>query len=160
MRIVVLGLGPSSGMYKHREGDYVIGVNDAMRLHDCDCIVVLDKPERFTAERLEWIMKAKVLFVYELVYHLYKNHCSIAYFGTLSNNTPFVALLMAINMFQKDEGYNEIQIYGADFYGHPNLGHPAAIAKARKDFERLKGIAPISAAGGLTAEIFGKIPYL
>ena len=132
MRANILALGKSIHEYKYI-GGIEIGVNDVNRFIDTEYLLVLDHPESFTEEREKYITSSSGTLITNIyawdsivnrkIHRINLNNYPVTPSGlcdlsTLndknmipySNNTPFVACIMAYHF-----GAKEIVIYGADF---------------------------------------------
>jgi hypothetical protein len=145
---VVLGLGPSLGLYIPK-GEFTIGVNDIWTYYSTDVVVCLDKRGAFTADRLRTIDTCKPKAFYSQMacwdrrtdfkqisflnyypeakcdlssWHLQKSYCS-----------PFVAVQIAFKFY----GATRIELYGVDLIGHSNL-KPDMCQSIKRHFINLK----------------------
>lgn len=162
MKCAILGCGNTAKFFKG--GCDSFGVNDAWKFFKTDCLVVVDPKRNFRKEeRLDFIEQCnpkKFYYFYRwLEWSKIPNgemYHATAWNGNYkegkiyySNNTPFVAVSLAITL-----GYDEIYIYGVDFYKHKNFNpqgsHSAKryFAKAMKDFKELKHISGIEMYAG------------
>lgn len=129
MIINVLGLGSSLELF---QGGLSIGVNDIWSKVKTDYVLCLDKPERFTLERLRVINECKPLRFYsqlddyssrddferiELQPDFPKYICQIN-LKQLPKSlcSPFVACCIAYKL-----GAKQIHVYGVDLLNHPHL---------------------------------------
>lgn len=157
MKAAVLGLGES---LKEFSGgfDFTVGVNDIFRYHKTDYLVVVDRQERFTQERLHVISMStpEIFFSHHEVWKnsLAKKFCKLI-FGQRSNldslgevfpyeipeqfacphsiSSPYVAACIAYKL-----GAAEIKLFGCDYLQHPNLKDKAKLERVKKDFAELK----------------------
>ena len=142
----VLGLGESLSEYTWTDNKK-IGVNDIYN-HVCvDYLVLIDKPERFTNERLNVILESTPDKFYTHLTEwrtLISNYQEIKLAGPrgsieniegndvcYSNNSTYVAVVLAYKM-----GATEINIFGADFNTHPNF-KSSMLEIAIDDFKQL-----------------------
>ena len=145
--INILGLGESLKTYIPN-GEITIGVNDIIRFHPVDFLVLADPPKVFKGERLRNICKG----IYRVYSHysewsLYfrnfeKISCApgratLSALGTnlipKSNNSTFIATCLAYRL-----GATEIILYGVDFLGHKTLSQPATLKVAVENFRDLR----------------------
>jgi len=127
----VLGLGESLKNFSPN-GSTTIGVNDIYKYFPADFVVCVDKPERFTPERLKTITSSnhKKFFSHLPEWHpLLSNFQLIKLFNGRGNFTnidsdliaygissPIVACVIAYKM-----GAKKIDLYGVDFNTHPQF---------------------------------------
>lgn len=130
--ITVLGLGPSLALYKP-DGSITVGVNDIWAKVKTDYIVCVDKPERFTPERLNVIQQSRPI---KFITHLddYKDRPDyetielLPYFPShvcqldliqypKSLCSPFIACAVAFKYLHA----TEINVYGVDLTNHNHL---------------------------------------
>ena len=146
MKIDVLGLGESLREYKPSKNK-TIGVNDIFKHHKVDYLVCVDKPNRFTKDRLKTIIDSDVEKFYTHLneWSKLKTRTQIIKLngirGSLkgieedavcySNNSTFVAVVIAYKI-----GATQINIFGADFNTHPNFKNEL-LETALNDFEKL-----------------------
>jgi len=146
MKIDVLGLGESLKEFKPSDNK-TIGVNDIFKHHSVDYLVCVDKPGRFTKERLNTILNSDVKKFYTHLNEWSRLKIKVQIIklngvrGSLngieedvfcySNNSTFVAVVLAYKMKAK-----QINIYGADFNTHPNF-KDSLLDTALKDFKQL-----------------------
>lgn len=146
MKIDVLGLGESLKEYKPSKNK-TIGVNDIFKYHKTNYLVCVDKPSRFSKDRLKTILESEVdkFYTHLNEWSTLKIRTQIIKLngarGSLkgieedsvcySNNSTFVAVVIAYKM-----GAKQINIYGADFNSHPNF-KDRLLDVALDDFKRL-----------------------
>lgn len=146
MKIDVLGLGESLKEYKPSKNK-TIGVNDIFKHYKTNYLVCVDKPSRFSKDRLKTIIESDVdkFYTHLNEWSRLKVKTQIIKLngarGSLkgiekdevcySNNSTFVAVVIAYKM-----GAKQINIYGADFNTHPNFKNEL-LETALDDFERL-----------------------
>jgi hypothetical protein len=146
MKFDVLGLGESLKEFKPSKNK-TIGVNDIFKHHSTDYLVCVDKPSRFTKDRLNTILKSDVKKFYTHLneWSRLKVRTQIIKLNGLrgslkgiegdevcySNNSTFVAVVLAYKM-----GATQINIYGADFNTHPNFKN-TLLETALEDFQKL-----------------------
>ena len=146
MNIDVLGLGESLKEFKPSE-NITIGVNDISKYYPVDFLVCVDKPDRFSKDRLKTILDSNVKKFYTHLneWSRLKIKTQIIKLngirGSLkgiegdsvcySNNSTFVAVVIAYKI-----GATQINIYGADFNTHPNF-KDTLLETALDDFEKL-----------------------
>ena len=146
MKIDVLGLGESLKEFKPSE-NITIGVNDINKYYPVDYLVCVDKPDKFTKDRLKTILDSNVKKFYTHIneWSRLKTKTQIIQLngirGSLkgiesnefcySNNSTFVVVVLAYKM-----GATQINIYGADFNTHPNFKNNL-LKTALEDFKRL-----------------------
>ncbi len=146
MKIDVLGLGESLKEFKP-SNNITIGVNDIYKHHKTDFIVCVDKPSRFSEERLNTIVNSdcKLFYTHLNEWSRLKIQTKIINLngirGSLkgiendlfcySNNSTFVAVVLAYKL-----GATEINIFGADFNNHKNI-KDNLLTTALKDFKNL-----------------------
>lgn len=150
--IDVLGLGETILDYK--PGNETVGVNDIFKFHKIDHLLVMDKPNRFSKERLSTILlstpkkfysnvKDETGYVWE---KLVKNFVPIetergrGFVNTLdskefsiSNNSTFTACVLAYKL-----GAKKIVMYGVDFINHPHLSAENSFSNVLNHFKTLK----------------------
>jgi len=131
-KIAVLGLGESLSEYSGGF-DLTIGVNDIWGKVQTDIVVCVDKPERFTPERLQTIATSRPIRFYTQVsdwkerpdyfaitlqeqYPAYECLLDIPSVPK-SLCSPFVACCIAYKFHEAEE----IHLFGADFISHPHL---------------------------------------
>lgn len=157
MKAAVLGLGESLKEYSGGY-DFTIGVNDIFRYHKTDYLVVVDRQERFTPERLHQISMSSPEIVFSQ-HEAWRNTLSKKFskliFGNRSNldslgdtfpyeipeqfiiphsiSSPFVAACIAYKL-----GATEIKLYGCDYKTHPQLSDKNKLERTIKDFTALK----------------------
>lgn len=147
MESVVLGSGPSIKLWKP-DGRIVFGVNDVGRFASVDYLICIDKPNVFTAERLEVIRNTKCkefltdIPYWESLHKSYKHFERTTGRGRIdlldsdkiiySNNSTFTATVMAYKY-----GAKNITLYGVDFTGHHTLSIDYKLARALRDFAGL-----------------------
>lgn len=139
MRVSVLGLGRTLEKYHKWDGlEVTIGVNDIFKHHSTDFLILLDRPQRFTPERLKTILSSQSARV---ITHLedWRKHFEIIDVIKLapargdlthldsdlypySSNSPYVACVLAYKL-----GAKEIVLYGVDFANHQSLTGDAHI---------------------------------
>lgn len=141
-RICVLGLGETIKYYSGNST--TIGVNDIYRYFNTDYIVCIDRPGRFTKERLEYIKGSKPKKMYSQLddwkeLQGYEKITIKPFNGQLSweavghsNNSPFVACIISYLL-----GFKEIVMYGVDFNTHSSLKSERHIARILKDYKLL-----------------------
>jgi hypothetical protein len=147
MTIDVLGLGESIKEFTPK-GNITIGVNDVAKHFVTDKLVVVDKPEKFTKERLQTIVDHRCIMYTHLKEWLPYRKVKLIdlAFGRgnlndieserfcYSNNSTFVAVVLAYKL-----GATKINIFGADFNNHPNLDTKTVLIDFKKLFDYLKG---------------------
>lgn len=130
--IAVLGLGESLALYQGGH-DAAIGCNDIWRAVQCEYVVCLDEPKRFTEERLAVINACKPQRFYTHIdtwahrpdyYPItlqvdYPNYICQLNIPALPKSmcSPFVAAAIAYKL----HGAQEIHLYGVDLLTHPHL---------------------------------------
>lgn len=146
MTINVLGLGPSLELF---QGGLSIGVNDIWSKVKSDYVVCLDKPDRFTPERLRVINECKPVKFYsqlddysqrpdferiELQPDFPKYICQIN-LPQLPRSlcSPFVACAIAYKLLKA----TEIHVYGVDLLNHPHLD-ASSCERIKLHFRNLK----------------------
>jgi hypothetical protein len=131
-QVAVLGLGPSLKLYNGGY-DLTIGVNDIYSKVPTDHIVCVDRPDRFTVERLKVINESTPERFYT---HLtdwqdrpdyfpielqeqYPNYVCLLNIKAIPKSlcSPFVAAAIAYKLHEA----TEIHLYGVDLTNHPNL---------------------------------------
>ena len=146
MTFDVLGLGESIKEFTPK-GNITIGVNDVAKHFSTDYLVVVDKPEKFTKERLQTIVDHRCTMYTHLKEWLPYRKVKIIELsfgrGNLndieterfcySNNSTFVAVVLAYKL-----GATKINIFGADFNNHPNLDTKTVLIDFKKLFDYLK----------------------
>lgn len=155
MEIDVIACGESALNYTNR-GNITIGVNDSPKIYPVDYLVCVDKPERFTRERLETIIQSTPKKFYTFLEEwreIKKEYTPIKLakgsgvlgnindFSTVeySSNSAFVACVIAYQM-----GAKVIIVYGADFNNHPNFTDKPKKAKVFRDYKNLKEILKLN----------------
>lgn len=147
-KIAVLGLGKSLALY---DGQYssTIGVNDIWRHVQTDYLVCLDKPERFSADRLAVIEASRPQRFYSQIQEWatrpdywqialqtdYPNYVCQLDLPTIPKSlcSPFVACAIAFKL----HAAKEIHLFGVDFIDHPHL-HDESVVKLTKHFTNLR----------------------
>ncbi len=118
-QVAVLGLGPSLKLYNGGY-DLTIGVNDIYSKVPTDHIVCVDRPDRFTVERLKVINESTPpdYFPIELQ-EQYPNYVCLLNIKAIPKSlcSPFVAAAIAYKLHEA----TEIHLYGVDLTNHPNL---------------------------------------
>lgn len=144
--INVLGLGPSLSLYT---SGLAIGVNDIWSKVKTEYLVCVDKPDRFTPERLKVINESHPLKFYsqlddysnrrdfqriELQPDFPKYVCQIN-IPQLPKSlcSPFVACAVAYKYLQA----TEIHVYGVDLINHPHLDS-SSCERIKLHFKNLK----------------------
>lgn len=145
----VLGLGPSLGLFCEypEKFDFTIGVNDIWSKVKTDCVVCVDKKERFTPDRLRTIEECKPVKFFshldewinhygfekiELQPDFPKYVCQINLKSIpKSLCSPFIAAVMAYKL-----GATKIHLFGVDLTTHPHLKND--IQRIRLHFANLK----------------------
>lgn len=147
-RINVLGTGPTLSRYVPDE-NITVGVNDIWKHYQTDHVVCVDKPHRFTKERLKVIVECSPINFYTCYprdWSGLRDNIGLklapirGYIDTLddpkricfSNNSAFVATVMAYHL-----GAKQIVLYGVDFTGHHDLSQPQVQKRAIQDFVKL-----------------------
>lgn len=147
MKIDVLGLGESLQEFKP-SSNIIIGVNDINKHHCVDYLVIVDKPEKFTEDRLDTILCSHPQKFYthldeweKLVGNYQKINLALGR-GNISNiesqdvcysnNSTYVAVVIAYK-----KGATQINIFGADFNNHPNFREGSGLNSTLKDFKQL-----------------------
>ncbi|HDY86898.1 MAG TPA: hypothetical protein ENH82_02145 [bacterium] len=142
-KCAIIACGPTAKFF--HGGCDSIGVNDAWKFYRTKYLLVTDPKRNFRNEgRLDYILKCTP----EVFYYYYKCgewkdannsevYHAIKWQGHLDPNkiytsmsTPFVATSMAIHL-----GYEEIIIYGADYYNHKNFNPDTRATRGRFDDE-------------------------
>ncbi len=151
----IVACGPTAKFF--HGGCDSIGVNDAWKFFKTPYLLVADPKKNFRDEgRLDYISGCtpkKFFYYYKFSewkdMHNAESYHAIKWQGNLdagkihtSMSTPFVALSMAIHL-----GYDEIVIYGADYYNHKNFNPDSLKTRRRFDTE-LRNFKDI-AAGAL-----------
>lgn len=142
-KCAIVGCGPTAKFFDGKCDS--IGVNDAWKYKRTGMLLVVDPKRNFRNEgRLDYIMKCtpEKFFYYDGFLEWKDAHNAEVYHATkwqghldpgkiyTSMSTPFVALSMAIYL-----GYDQITIYGADYYNHPNFNPDSIKTKNRFDGE-------------------------
>ena len=142
-KIAIIGCGPTAKFFKGNHDS--IGVNDAWKFNHTKYLLIVDPKRNFRNEgRLDYIEKCKPeKFFYYYKFQEWKTlHNAEEYHATrwqghlnpkkvyTSMSTPFVAVTMAITL-----GYEEIIIYGADYYNHKNFNPDSIKTRNRFDHE-------------------------
>lgn len=140
----ILGLGPSIHDYKP-DGSFSIGCNDSFKHHPSNYLVCVS---RLPAERLKTVMDCRPEKLLGFT-PPYNHHPAYEYIGQMhpwrndrpcrldkgmiwtSNNTPFIACVIAHNL-----GYKDIVLWGVDFIDHPNITGES-LDKTKCDFLQL-----------------------
>ena len=147
MKIDVLGLGESLKEFMPSK-NITIGVNDIYKHYPVDYVLTVDRPSRFTKERLQTIKDSypKKFYTHlndwkglvdnlELFKFAIGGRCSINEIDSegllYSNNSTFVACVLAYKM-----GATTINIFGADFNTHPNF-KDKSLENVLSDFKKL-----------------------
>lgn len=152
--IDVLGLGESINKYVNT-GNITIGVNDIYKYHKVDHLLVMDKPERFTRERLKTIMLSTPKKFYSNCkeesgsytwQNLVNNFTPIipekgrgnvktldSERYSISSNSTFTAVVLAYKL-----GAKQINCYGLDFNTHPHLSSERSLETILEHFSNLK----------------------
>ncbi len=151
-RCAIIACGPTSKFFNGGCGS--IGVNDAWKFFRTDYLLVADPKRNFRNEgRLGYISKCrpdKFFYYYKFAewkdMHNSESYHAIKWAGHLDPNkiytsmsTPFVALSMAIHL-----GYEQITVYGADYYNHKNFNPDTRATRNRFDTE-LRNFSELSA---------------
>lgn len=147
-KIAVIGLGPSVSLYPGTGFDLTIGVNDAWRVVKTDYLVCLDRPERFTEERLKIINESMPVRFYsqleqwahrpdyypiKLQYDYPKYVCRLGDKAMpKSMCSPFVACAIAYKFHEADR----IELFGVDMTNHPLL-HNDTLERIKLHFTNL-----------------------
>lgn len=158
MKIAILGLGESlDQIYTDTtigHFDLTIGVNDIWSKHKTDFVVCVDRPDRFTPERLEIINNCCPKRFYSQLddwsrrsdfYRIklqpdYPNHICQLGIPAIPKSfcSPFIAAAIAFKLH--DAG--EIHLFGVDLLTHPNL-HDQTVERIRRHFINLRdALAP------------------
>jgi hypothetical protein len=147
-KIAVLGLGKSLALYTGAE-DFAIGVNDIWRAVQADYVVCVDRPDRFTPERLAVIKDCTPLRFYSQLpdwagrpdYQRielqpdYPNYTCQLHIPAIPKSlcSPFVAAAIAYKL----HAATEIHLYGVDLIDHPLLD-ARSCGRIRLHFTQLK----------------------
>lgn len=132
--IHILGLAPSVQAYQPTKEVVTIGVNDIFKYHKTDILLLMDRIDSFTPDRLNVIMNSKPLETYsnlkEWDFMPGFKKFGLDFRGGYCDNlgkiskmpfhvdSTFTAVCLAYYF-----GTKEIIMYGVDFYGHSSLMH-------------------------------------
>lgn len=146
MKIDVLGLGDSFKEFTPSK-NITIGVNDIYKTYKVDYLILVDKPERFTKDRLKTIIESTPLKFYSHIndwerlvpnfckINLAKGRGNIEHIETqdlcYSNNSTYVAVVLAYKI-----GAKEINLFGIDFNNHKFI-KDSILETTKKDFKQL-----------------------
>lgn len=149
MKVAVLGLGASLGLFRSEEFDLSIGVNDIWRFVNSDVVVCLDPPKAFTNDRWKYIDSCKPKAFYSQIVNydvrpdFVKIELQPGYPESVCNIdsrmlaksfcSPFVAVQIAFKYYQAVE----IHLFGVDLVNHPNLDSTLC-RKIKNHFQNLK----------------------
>ena len=149
MKIAVLGLGPSLSLFKPKEFDLSVGVNDIWRYHHSEVVVCLDRRHTYTSERLKIIdeCKPQAFYSHLPIYDTRKDFikinlapgypdgcCNIdTMYLQKSFCSPFVAVQIAWKYYYADE----VHIFGVDLTGHSHFNNNIC-SKIKVHFQNLK----------------------
>ena len=149
--VAVLGTGPSIKLFNKiaHVFDTIIGVNDIWKFYKTDAIVCLDKPRRFTPDRLKIINESKPDAFYSQIVvwderpDFKKIHIRPGYPDGIcildgtnyqkSYCSPYVAVQVALYEYAA----TEIHLFGVDLVDHPKLDK-ALCADIKIHFSHLK----------------------
>jgi len=145
MTINVLGLGRTVSQYQPNETEISIGVNDINKFFETDYFVCVDKPQRFSAERLGRIINHdSKMFTHLKEWEKYRGINLIELANgrgnlkqldsdlfAFSHNSTFVAVVLAYKL-----GADKIKLYGVDFNNHPAI-KDLLLESSLKDFKSL-----------------------
>ncbi len=145
--IVVCGCGESLNDFQCPEGFITIGVNDVGRKFQPDYLVVVNPKEQFTGDRFRYVESSQAGYIFTQL-DLPVEHPNIVKFklGTFggtdfsdpnvlhyTNNSPYIALCLAILM-----GAKRIGLIGVDFTDHHFFGETGSHTLAPQ-FEAING---------------------
>jgi hypothetical protein len=146
-KIAVLGLGESICEFEKKSIMFAlsIGVNDIWRKIETDYVVCIDRPDRFTDDRLKVINESKPQRFYSQLnewsgrpdfYRIelqpnYPNYMIQLNIPAIPKSfcSPFVAAAIAFKLHKADE----IHLFGVDLLNHPNL-NGRTVEKIRDHF--------------------------
>ncbi len=147
MKIVhVLGLGPSIKDFKP-DGNQTVGVNDIYKYFPADIVVCVDRPNRFSNERLKTIIEGEqktflshigqwepIVNNFELMKLQPRGPLTTLEQGPIpsSTNSAYVASCIAYRI-----GGKKIILHGVDFTTHPTLGRSGPMKTTLNHFKEL-----------------------